>query len=146
MLDVRQEGEVVSIAPNVEFHGDDVVKSVAVKVVLKNVPIDVVEDGLVGQMSLFYTKDDALKLHDMEPEFVVSRAVENVTLTVGGVTLSGMRIRKARVRLLEKRLADVTLTVQGQVVEGLDKLHNVLRRRAQIEIVEREVVAHLEAA
>jgi hypothetical protein len=122
------------------------VKSVAVKIVLKNVAISVVEDGLVGQMSLFYTRDDALKLSDMEPEFTVSRAVENVSLTVGGVTLSGMRIRKARVRLLEKRLADVTLTVQGQVVDGLDKLHNVLRRRAEIEIIEREPLAERQAA
>lgn len=146
MLSIKQEAEITSIAPNVEYHGEDVVKSVAVKIVLKNVPIDVVEDGLVGQMSLFYTRDDVLKLADMEPEFTVSRSVENVELKVGGVVLAGMRIRKARVRLLEKRLADVTLTVQGQIVDGLDKLHNVLRRREEIEIVERPLLEDRAAA
>lgn len=141
MLTIKQEGEVVAIAPNVQFHGEDVINSVAIKVLFKNVAVDVVEDGLVGQMSLFYSKDDALKLSDLEPEFNVTRAVENVELHAGGATFAGMRIRKAKVRLLDKRLADVTLTVQGPNVGGLDKLHNVLRRRSEIEVVERAPLA-----
>ncbi len=146
MLNMKCVGEIVALTPNVEYHGDDVVKSVSVKVLLKDVPLAVVEDGLVSQMSLFYTRDDALKLADIEPEFSVTRTVENVTATIGGLVLKDMRVRKARVKLREKRLADVTLFVQGHIVSGMDKLHNVLRQRTDVELVEGDPLADQRAA
>lgn len=141
MLSLKQAAQVTSIQPNVEFSGDDMNKSVIVKLIAKDVPLAVVEDGLIGQLSLMYSKDETIRLADAEPEFRMTRAVENVKLVIGGETFSGLRVKKALVQLRARKLADITLTISGPIVAGLDKLHNCLRRTVDV-VVEEALPGH----
>lgn len=137
MLRLKATGLLKAIAPGIETRGDNERKSVALKFELKDVPLDDVEAGFVSQLSLFYTRNEALKISDIEHEFKVTRAIENVDVDVGGsVKLSGMRVRKVRVKLREMRRADVSLVVIGLIDSGLDRLHDYLRQTVSVTLLE----------
>lgn len=135
MLQIKSMAEVRAIAARVEFHGDDRVKAVTVRLLLKSLPLEVVDSAFVSQLSLFY-RAELPQTQDFEP-LHFTRGIENVRALIGNVLLPKMTCDDVHLTLLAGRRVDVDLKLKGQIERGLDDLHDFLHASVAVELTER---------
>ena len=145
MLNMKGRGEMLLLKPSKDVRGDNVVKTVRMKFSFIAVPLQVVVDGFVGQLSLFYSKDDDLKIDDLE-YLPVSRHIANVTADVGGVVIERSIVDHVRITPRAGRIVDVQLVLKGEIVEGLDQLHDLLKTTVEVGLIEHEFEAEEEGS
>lgn len=136
MLELIHEATVKSISLRKEYHGDEHVKAVTVKLHFEAVPLQVVRDGFVSQLDLIY-KDKEPQLTELKG-LQVSRSVENVEAHISAVKFIA-DVESIELLPLAGEVIDVTLVLKGQCPKGAtDKLHDALHEIVNVSLAERQ--------
>lgn len=102
------------------------------------VPLDVIKDGFVAQLGLFYGAGNESLFPEVE-EIPVSRGVDNVRVEINGVVLDHMTIDHVKLKALAGRVVSADLKIKGRIEEGMDQLHDVLMETTECDLVEKRI-------
>lgn len=137
MLNMGGRGEMKTLKPNKDVRDDKVVKTATMKFEFKGVPVEVAL-GFIGQLDLFYSKDGDFRIGGDVEWLPVGRHISNVLANIGGVVIEHCVIKGARIYGRDKRLTDITFTLVGDILSGMDELHSMLKDMIEVNLVEQE--------
>ena len=110
MLKLQKKGTLKAVSPRREWHDDQHLPALTVKLAFEAVKLEVVETGLIANFSCVYDKGN-LALEDVA-SFKVLRKIQNVDVTIAGEKFKGADIDGIIVSPSGGRIADVELTVK----------------------------------
>lgn len=121
-----------------EWHGEDLLPAVSIKLAIDAMKVKVVEDGLLPKFGCVFEESDPL-LVDVKPISVV-REIKNVNVSINGVMFEGMDIDGIKVSALAGKVADVDLVVKGLCdVDNTARLHDLLLLDVAVTFLQRQL-------
>lgn len=137
MLKLKSKGKVVAFVGRKQFHGDEAVRAVTVRLQLEGVKLDVAK-AFVSQIELLFDKDGDPAMIEVAPIGLL-RDIANVHAEIGDVVLNGVDVSDVTITPMRGRLCSIDLKVGGQAEDVLDTLHRYLGERVKVQLVERQV-------
>jgi hypothetical protein len=136
MLNLMGKAELKACAPRIEFHGEERVKAVTIRL-RGEMPVEVAEAGFVSQLSLLYDADGAPRITEFG-DIPITRSVDNARAEIAGVVLERVKVDTVTLRIEKAGSVAYALTLKGEIEEGLDALHDELLTTVDVLVQERE--------
>lgn len=137
MLNIKAKAEVRAVALRKQFHGDEKVRALTVRLDFRALKLEDVQAAFVSQLALVFDKAGDPALPEVGP-LKVTRKVDAVDAHLGDVTIRGLDCDGVRLTLQAGRTVDVTLKLKGECPYNvLDDLLDQLLEEVDVELVER---------
>ena len=141
MFNIKTKGEIKKLNVRKEFHGDDLVPAIDIKMVLIGVPVDKLTSAVPDMAKRFY-EGDVVAVGEISP-LIVGHKIENLEVKIDSVTLKGADVKKKmKLFLLPGKIANVELSVQVSDFnhKQLTKLTDLyIESEVKVEIFERQL-------
>ena len=150
MLKYSGPAELKKFVPRKHYSNEEWRKACTLQVCIKGMPIEIVEEGFVAQLSLIYADSEIVQLSGIGP-LTVSREVNNVHVQIGKrVVLKGADLENVTLQPLAGRLVDVSFDIVARDIPAKDGIASdlwsaagetidLLLEERQAEIVERMI-------
>ena len=111
MFDVKTKGEIKKLNVRKEFHGDDLVRAIDIKMMLIGVPVEKLTTAVPDMAKRFY-EGDVVAVGEVSP-LIVGHRIENLAVKINDVEFKGANIKKKmKLHLLPGKIVNIELSVQ----------------------------------
>lgn len=137
MLSLNSRARVVNFVGRKEFHGEDRVRAVTVKLQFEGIS-SAIAKAFVSQIELMFDKNDDPSMPEVAPLGLL-REITNVYAKIGSVELNGADVKDVVITPMRKRLCTVDMKISCQAAGVLDLLHAYLDEHVDVSLEEREL-------
>lgn len=145
MFDVECRAEIKKLVPKMRIIRDEYLPEVAVTMLALDVPVEKITSA-VPDLAKWAYKGDVVTIGEVNP-LTVQHALQNLSVTIGDVTMTGCDLRKnMKIHLKPEKVADLLLTVDARhheqttmhVLRFLGQEVGVNFKERQLELVENQ--------